>query len=122
MELRAKNKFPPFWKRKHFHKNHKPIFPTNFSLNLPHSLPRRQPPCLRDELLCNIVDPVQDGLSKVTIVGVGMVGVACANALLFQVSRCSAAREFARQSSTAARLCLRALTPRTTHFVIAASF
>ncbi|XP_001603434.1 L-lactate dehydrogenase-like [Nasonia vitripennis] len=44
----------------------------------------KSPPCLRDELICNVVEPVQDGLNKVTIVGAGMVGIACCNAILFQ--------------------------------------
>ncbi|XP_014217966.1 L-lactate dehydrogenase A chain-like [Copidosoma floridanum] len=44
----------------------------------------RQPPCLRSELLCNVVEPVQDGMTKVTVVGAGTVGIACVNSLLFQ--------------------------------------
>ncbi|KAK0180550.1 hypothetical protein PV327_002918 [Microctonus hyperodae] len=40
--------------------------------------------CLREELLCKVTDPKKDGVDKVTVVGAGMVGVACANALLFQ--------------------------------------
>ncbi|KAG5324978.1 LDHA dehydrogenase, partial [Pseudoatta argentina] len=42
-------------------------------------------PCLREELLCKMSDPVRDSAHKVTIVGAGMVGVAIANSLLFQV-------------------------------------
>ncbi|KAK0083066.1 hypothetical protein PV325_009428 [Microctonus aethiopoides] len=40
--------------------------------------------CLREELLCKVADPKKDSVDKVTVVGAGMVGVACANALLFQ--------------------------------------
>ncbi|XP_033222235.1 L-lactate dehydrogenase-like isoform X2 [Belonocnema kinseyi] len=43
-----------------------------------------QQPCLKDELLCRVAEPVIDGRNKVTVVGAGMVGVACANAILFQ--------------------------------------
>lgn len=42
-------------------------------------------PCLREELLCKLADPVRDCCHKVTIIGSGMVGVAIANSLLFQV-------------------------------------
>lgn len=42
-------------------------------------------PCLREELLCKTSEPVRDCCHKVTIVGAGMVGVAIANSLLFQV-------------------------------------
>ncbi|XP_033352650.1 L-lactate dehydrogenase-like [Bombus vosnesenskii] len=42
------------------------------------------PPCLKEELLCKFAEPVRDCCHKVTIVGSGMVGVACANSLLFQ--------------------------------------
>uniref|UniRef100_A0A0C9PT98 L-lactate dehydrogenase n=1 Tax=Fopius arisanus TaxID=64838 RepID=A0A0C9PT98_9HYME len=42
------------------------------------------PACLREELLCKVADPARNGIDKVTIVGAGMVGVACANAILFQ--------------------------------------
>ncbi|EZA51477.1 L-lactate dehydrogenase [Ooceraea biroi] len=41
-------------------------------------------PCLREELLCKLSEPVRDCCHKVTIVGTGMVGVAIANSLLFQ--------------------------------------
>ncbi|KYN42074.1 L-lactate dehydrogenase [Trachymyrmex septentrionalis] len=41
-------------------------------------------PCLREELLCKMSEPVRDCCHKVTIVGAGMVGVALANSLLFQ--------------------------------------
>ncbi|XP_024884032.1 L-lactate dehydrogenase-like [Temnothorax curvispinosus] len=41
-------------------------------------------PCLREELLCKMSEPVRDCGHKVTIVGAGMVGVALANSLLFQ--------------------------------------
>ncbi|KAG7187666.1 hypothetical protein KM043_016723 [Ampulex compressa] len=41
-------------------------------------------PCLREELLCKFSEPVRDCCHKVTVVGAGMVGVAVANALLFQ--------------------------------------
>ncbi|XP_012230514.2 L-lactate dehydrogenase [Linepithema humile] len=41
-------------------------------------------PCLREELLCKVSEPVRDCCHKVTIVGAGMVGVAIANSLLFQ--------------------------------------
>ncbi|XP_072742501.1 L-lactate dehydrogenase [Anoplolepis gracilipes] len=41
-------------------------------------------PCLREELLCKTSEPVRDCCHKVSIVGAGMVGVAVANALLFQ--------------------------------------
>ncbi|KYN04330.1 PREDICTED: L-lactate dehydrogenase-like [Cyphomyrmex costatus] len=41
-------------------------------------------PCLREELLCKMSEPVKDCGHKVTIVGAGMVGVALANSLLFQ--------------------------------------
>ncbi|XP_051161924.1 L-lactate dehydrogenase-like [Leptopilina boulardi] len=41
-------------------------------------------PCLKEELVCNVSEPVRDARNKVTIVGSGMVGIACANALLFQ--------------------------------------
>ncbi|XP_063986633.1 L-lactate dehydrogenase-like isoform X1 [Diachasmimorpha longicaudata] len=44
----------------------------------------QSPACLREELLCKVSDPVRNGQDKVTIVGAGMVGVACANAILFQ--------------------------------------
>ncbi|XP_068974688.1 L-lactate dehydrogenase-like [Bombus flavifrons] len=43
-----------------------------------------RPPCLKEELLCKFAEPVRDCCHKVTIVGSGMVGVACANSLLFQ--------------------------------------
>ncbi|XP_076170833.1 L-lactate dehydrogenase C chain [Ptiloglossa arizonensis] len=45
---------------------------------------RFRPMCLKEELLCKTSDPVKDCCHKVTIVGAGMVGVACANAILFQ--------------------------------------
>lgn len=35
--------------------------------------------------MCKVADPPRDGVDKVTIVGAGMVGIACANAILFQV-------------------------------------
>ncbi|XP_015598288.2 L-lactate dehydrogenase A chain [Cephus cinctus] len=41
-------------------------------------------PCLREELLCKVAEPVRDGMNKVTVVGSGMVGVGIVNALLFQ--------------------------------------
>ncbi|XP_070513057.1 L-lactate dehydrogenase [Cardiocondyla obscurior] len=41
-------------------------------------------PCLKEELLCKISEPIKDCDHKVTIVGTGMVGVALANSLLFQ--------------------------------------
>ncbi|KYM84497.1 L-lactate dehydrogenase [Atta colombica] len=41
-------------------------------------------PCLREELLCKMSEPVRDCGHKVTIVGAGMIGVALANSLLFQ--------------------------------------
>ncbi|KAG5308135.1 LDH dehydrogenase, partial [Acromyrmex insinuator] len=41
-------------------------------------------PCLREELLCKMAEPVRDSAHKVTIVGAGMVGVAIINSLLFQ--------------------------------------
>ncbi|KAH0946499.1 hypothetical protein HN011_002822 [Eciton burchellii] len=41
-------------------------------------------PCLREELLCRLSEPVRYCCHKVTIVGAGMVGVAVANSLLFQ--------------------------------------
>ncbi|XP_032669676.1 L-lactate dehydrogenase B chain-like [Odontomachus brunneus] len=41
-------------------------------------------PCLREELLCKLSEPVRDCCHKVAIVGAGMVGVAVANSLLFQ--------------------------------------
>ncbi|KAJ8668727.1 hypothetical protein QAD02_010390 [Eretmocerus hayati] len=44
----------------------------------------KSPPCLRDELICPVAESVQDGLDKVSIIGAGMVGIACANAILFQ--------------------------------------
>ncbi|XP_053994745.1 L-lactate dehydrogenase-like [Hylaeus volcanicus] len=42
------------------------------------------PACLKEELLCKFSEPVRDCCHKVTIVGSGMVGVACANSILFQ--------------------------------------
>ncbi|KOX77687.1 L-lactate dehydrogenase C chain [Melipona quadrifasciata] len=42
------------------------------------------PPCLREELLCKVAEPVRDCCHKVTVVGSGMVGVACVNSLLLQ--------------------------------------
>ncbi|KAK1118729.1 hypothetical protein K0M31_014732 [Melipona bicolor] len=42
------------------------------------------PPCLREELLCKFAEPVRDCCHKVTVVGSGMVGVACVNSLLLQ--------------------------------------
>ncbi|XP_003705634.1 L-lactate dehydrogenase [Megachile rotundata] len=41
-------------------------------------------PCLKEELLCKYSEPVRDCCHKVTIVGAGMVGVAIANAIIFQ--------------------------------------
>ncbi|XP_076286524.1 L-lactate dehydrogenase isoform X2 [Lasioglossum baleicum] len=43
-----------------------------------------EPLCLKEELLCKVQDPVRDCCHKITIVGAGMVGVAIANAVLFQ--------------------------------------
>ncbi|XP_031827876.2 L-lactate dehydrogenase [Nomia melanderi] len=43
-----------------------------------------EPLCLKEELLCKVTDPVRDCCHKVSIVGSGMVGVAIANAILFQ--------------------------------------
>ena len=42
-------------------------------------------PCLKDELLCKLSEPVRDSRNKITIVGAGMVGVACATSILTQV-------------------------------------
>ncbi|KAK9296451.1 hypothetical protein QLX08_009549 [Tetragonisca angustula] len=42
------------------------------------------PPCLGEELLCKLAEPVRDCCHKVTVVGAGMVGVACVNSLLLQ--------------------------------------
>ncbi|XP_015523480.2 L-lactate dehydrogenase [Neodiprion pinetum] len=42
------------------------------------------PPCLRDELLCNISEPIRDSSNKVTVVGAGMCGIAAINAILCQ--------------------------------------
>ncbi|XP_058790775.1 L-lactate dehydrogenase B chain [Phymastichus coffea] len=44
----------------------------------------KSPPCLKDQLICNVVERVQDGMNKVTVVGAGTVGIACLNAILFQ--------------------------------------
>ncbi|CAG5082602.1 Similar to Ldh: L-lactate dehydrogenase (Drosophila melanogaster) [Cotesia congregata] len=44
------------------------------------------PNSLREGLLCRVKTPSIDSIDKVTIVGAGMVGVACANAILFQES------------------------------------
>ncbi|KAH0535247.1 hypothetical protein KQX54_015440 [Cotesia glomerata] len=43
-----------------------------------------EPNSLREGLLCRVKTPSIDSFDKVTIVGAGMVGVACANAILFQ--------------------------------------
>ncbi|KAG8038316.1 hypothetical protein G9C98_006643 [Cotesia typhae] len=43
-----------------------------------------EPNSLREGLLCSVKTPSIDSFDKVTIVGAGMVGVACANAILFQ--------------------------------------
>ncbi|XP_008551625.1 L-lactate dehydrogenase-like [Microplitis demolitor] len=43
-----------------------------------------EPGSLRDGLLCKVKNPARDNFDKVTIVGAGTVGVACANAILFQ--------------------------------------
>nr|XP_012146196.1 PREDICTED: L-lactate dehydrogenase-like isoform X2 [Megachile rotundata] len=45
---------------------------------------RERQPCLKEELLCKYSEPVRDCCHKVTIVGAGMVGVAIANAIIFQ--------------------------------------
>ncbi|XP_066600231.1 uncharacterized protein [Prorops nasuta] len=52
--------------------------------NLQNSKCRNEPPCLKRDLLCVKSEKVQDSSHKVTIVGAGMVGVATANAILFQ--------------------------------------
>ncbi|XP_076671981.1 L-lactate dehydrogenase [Andrena cerasifolii] len=41
-------------------------------------------PCLKEDLLCKVSEPVRDCCHKVTVVGAGMVGIAIVNSLLFQ--------------------------------------
>ncbi|XP_043285767.1 L-lactate dehydrogenase B chain-like [Venturia canescens] len=52
--------------------------------NIQRAVSFERPPCLRQDLLCKVTEPTRDAMNKVTIVGAGMVGVACANAILFQ--------------------------------------
>lgn len=40
---------------------------------------------LKDKLLCTVVEPVCSGRSKITVVGVGQVGMACAFSVLANV-------------------------------------